>query len=247
MKRITTAGLGLGAASTLLDISSAAFAAETKVKPLNLCMLSGSEEYKSNESLSAFQAIVEKTFPIKCTRAFWTSKKDLPGLNALASCDVMLLFTKRLELPSEQLELVKKYCLAGRPIVGLRTASHAFQNWLELDRQVLGGDYRGHYGSGQVTRVTIANGASNHPILKGVEPFETPSKLYKNPKVADDTNVLLNGTIPEHTEPVAWTRKNQGGRVFYTSLGGPNDFQKKVFQTLLVNAIFWTAQRKPTT
>ena len=91
----------------------------------------------------------------------------------------------------------------------------------------------------------IARGASDHPILKGIEPFETPTKLYKNPHIAEDTNLLLTGTIPEHTEPVAWTRKNHGGRVFYTSLGGPDDFRKKVFQTLLVNAIFWTAQRTP--
>ena len=126
----------------------------------------------------------------------------------------------------------------------MRTASHAFQNWLELDREILGGDYRGHYGSGLITKVAIANGASDHPILKGVEPFETPTKLYKNPHMADDTNLLLTGTIPEHTEPVAWTREHRGGRVFYTSLGGPEDFEKKVFRTLLVNAIFWTAQAK---
>jgi type 1 glutamine amidotransferase len=127
----------------------------------------------------------------------------------------------------------------------LRTASHAFQKWLELDHLVLGGDYQGHYGSGQMTKISIARGAAEHPILKDVEPFETPSKLYKNPKIADDTSLLLTGTIPEHTEPVAWTRKNRGGRVFYTSLGGPDDFQMTVFQTMLVNAIFWTAERKP--
>jgi type 1 glutamine amidotransferase len=157
----------------------------------------------------------------------------------------MLLFTKRLEIPSDQLELVKKYCLAGRPIVGLRTASHAFQKWLELDHLILGGDYRGHYGSGSVTKVGIASGASEHPILKGVEPFETTSKLYKNPHPAEDTKLLLTGSIPDHTEPVAWTRKYRDGRLFYTSLGGPEDFKNKVFQTLLVNAIFWTARRKP--
>ena len=145
---------------------------------------------------------------------------------------------------SDQLELIKKYCLAGRPIVGLRTASHAFQKWLEFDHLILGGDYHGHYGSGPMTKVAIARGASDHPILKGVEPFETPTKLYKNPHIADDTNLLLTGTIPEHTEPVAWTREYHGGRVFYTSLGGPEDFEMKVFQTMLVNAIFWTAKRE---
>jgi type 1 glutamine amidotransferase len=247
IERVAKAGVGLGAATTLLSFTPTAFAASTEEKPLKLCMLSGSEEYKSNESLAAFQETVEKKLPIKCSRAFWKSKAELPGLDALASCDVMLLFTKRLEIPSDQLELVKKYCLAGRPIVGLRTASHAFQNWLELDRLILGGDYRGHYGSGLITKVAIASGASDHPVLKGVEPFETTSKLYKNPQPADDINLLLTGSIPEHTEPVAWTRKSRDGRVFYTSLGGPEDFKQREFQTLLVNAIFWTARRKPIT
>lgn len=241
IERLAHASLGLGAASTLLNASPSAFAAPARDKPVKLCMLSGSEEYKSNESLAAFQEVVEKKFPIKCSRAFWTSKTELPGLDALASSDVMLLFTKRLEISADQLEIVKKYCLSGRPIVGLRTASHAFQQWLELDRMILGGDYRGHYGSGLVTKVAIANGATDHPILKGIEPFETTSKLYKNPRPADDTKLLLTGTIPDHTEPVAWTRNNRGGRVFYTSLGGPEDFGKKVFQTLLINAIFWTS------
>src|SRR5215216_2636199 len=188
MGRIANAGFGLGAASTLLDIPSLALAAQSRDKPLKLCMLSGSEEYKSNESLAAFQELVEKKFAIKCSRAFWKSKTELPGLDALNSCDVMLLFTKRLEIPNDQLELVKKYCLSGRPIVGLRTASHAFQKWLELDHLILGGDYQGHYGSGQMTKVAIARGASNHPVLKEVEPFETPSKLYKNPHIAQDAN-----------------------------------------------------------
>ena len=64
----------------------------------------------------------------------------------------MLLFTKRLELPADQLELVKKYCLAGRPIVGLRTASHAFQNWLELDHEIFGGSYAATMGRGKLPK-----------------------------------------------------------------------------------------------
>lgn len=236
-------GAAAGGGASWLRLAPPLFAA-TAAKPLKLCMLSGSEEYKSNESLAAFQDWVEKQQPIECSRAFWKSKTELPGLDALAGCDVMLLFTKRLEIPNDQLELVKKYCLAGRPVVGLRTASHAFQQWLELDRTILGGDYHGHYKAGDVTKVEIAGAAAKHAVLKGVEPFESPSKLYKNPSIAADTTLLLTGTIPEHKEPVAWTRKNGDGRVFYTSLGGPDDFQNKNFQTLLVNAIFWAAERE---
>jgi len=56
--------------------------------------------------------------------------------------------------------------------------------------------------------------------------------------------VLLTGTIPDHTEPVAWVRVRKVGdktqRVFYTSLGHVEDFQDPSFKQLLVNALGWT-------
>ena len=244
LKRLAGTGLGIGAAASVPSLSSHVWGAPAVDKPLRVCLLSGSKEYQSNESLASFQELLERDYPIKCSRAFWTSKNNLPGLEALESCDVMVLFTKRLELPADQLKRVKKYCLSGRPIVGLRTASHAFQNWLELDREVFGGSYSGHFGDGLTTKVTVADDASRHPILKGFTSFETPTKLYKNPSLADDTHLLLTGAIPGHTEPLAWTREYRGGRVFYTSLGGPDDFEINAFRTMLVNALFWTSQQE---
>jgi type 1 glutamine amidotransferase len=244
IQRAANSGCAFGAASALACPLSRVFAAPTKSKVLRVCLVSGSDEYKSNESLAAFQKYLEKDHPARCSRAFWTEKTNLPGLEALDSCDVMILFTRRLELPKEQLDRVKRYCLAGRPIVGLRTASHAFQNWLELDREILGGSYGGHYGPGQITKIKVAPGADDHPILKGFKPFETTTTLYKNPRLAEDTTLLLTGSIPEHTEPLAWIREHRGGRVFYTSLGGPEDFQKDAFRKLLVDALYWTTQHK---
>jgi type 1 glutamine amidotransferase len=246
IKHLARGAVGIGAAPILGGGSATVFAASSKKKPLSVCMLSGSEEYKSNESLSAFQKFVEKKYPVKCSRAFWKSKNDLPGLESLDSCDVMLVFTKRLELPKDQLERIKKYCYSGRPIVGVRTASHAFQNWLELDREFFGGDYKGHYGSGPACKVATAKGAAKNPVLAGFKPFETPTKLYKNPHIAADTHLLLTGSIPDHTEPVAWTREYRRARIFYTSLGAPADFENELFRNLLINAIHWTAGRNRT-
>ena len=138
---------------------------------------------------------------------------------------------------------MKRYCAAGRPLTGVRTASHAFQNWLAFDKEVLGGDYQGHYGAGPPVQVTVVDRARGHPVLEGVGPLASPYSLYKNPAVAGDAEVLLTGAIPGHAEPVAWTRVHQGGRVFYTSLGGPDDFKKETFRRLLVNALFWTSKR----
>jgi type 1 glutamine amidotransferase len=243
LQRAAGSGLAIGASAALAALPLRAFAAAAKDKPFRVCLLSGSEEYKSNESLAAYQKYLEKSTPARCSRAFWTSKTDLPGLEALEDADLMVLFTKRLELPPEQLVLVKRYCELGRPIVGIRTASHAFQNWLELDRAILGGDYSGHYGKDITTTIKIEKAAEKHPILKGFDPFETKTSLYKNRNIAKDTTLLLTGTIPEHTEPLAWTREHRGGRVFYTSLGGPEDFENPQFLTLLTNAILWTVHR----
>jgi type 1 glutamine amidotransferase len=243
LQRAAGSGCAIAASAALTALPFRAFAATAKEKAFRVCLLSGSEEYKSNESLAAYQKYLEKATPARCSRAFWKSKTDLPGLEALDDADLMVLFTRRLELPPEQLDTVRRYCQSGRPIVGIRTASHAFQNWLELDREILGGDYSGHYGSEFTTAIKIEKDAEKHAILKGFKPFESKSSLYKNRNIAKDTTLLLTGTIPEHTEPLAWTREHRGGRVFYTSLGGPEDFENQQFLTLLTNAILWAVHR----
>jgi putative heme-binding domain-containing protein len=211
---------------------------------LKVCLVSGSLEYHSDESLAAFQKYLEEHYPVRCTRAFRKTDNDLPGLENLDSCDVLLLFTRRLTISGEQLERVKKYCRSGKPIVAVRTASHAFQNWLGLDKEILGGNYQGHYKEGPVTQVAIVDKFKNHPVLAGVQPFPSMGSLYKNTGLASDDEVLLTGSIPGHTEPIAWTRVHNGGRVFYTSLGHPEDFKNDNFRRLLVNALFWTAKRR---
>jgi len=222
---------------------NAARAAETAA-PLKVCLVSASAEYKSDASLAEFQQYLESRCRAACTRVFGADQGDrLDHLEAIDSCDVLLVFARRVTLPDDQLERVKRYCAAGRPLIGVRTASHAFQNWLAFDKEVLGGDYQGHYGAGPPVQVTVVDRARGHPVLEGVGPLASPYSLYKNPAVAGDAEVLLTGAIPGHAEPVAWTRVHQGGRVFYTSLGGPDDFKKETFRRLLVNALFWTSKR----
>ena len=216
-----------------------------KTKPLRVCLVSGSIEYDSDTSLDKLQKHLEKNYRVECSRAFIKSESDLPGLENLDTCDVMLLYTRRLKITGEQLERVKKYCLSGKPIVGIRTASHAFQSWLDLDKEVLGGNYKGHYKEGPLCEVKIEERARQHPILKGVQPFKSVGSLYRNTGLAKDVDILLTGSIPENTEPIAWTRMFKGGRIFYTSLGHQKDFDDPNFVTLIANALHWTTQREP--
>ncbi len=234
------------AAGTVPGLSAAAATLAAGKPPLRICLVSGSAEYESDKSLAAFKSHLEETYRAYCTLIKARGFEDLPGLAALDDCDVALFFTRRLTIEGEQLEQVKRYCGAGRPIVALRTASHGFQNWLEFDKLVLGGNYHGHFGSGPITKVTIEADAENHPVLKGVGPIESTSSLYKTAPLAPDAELLMTGSTPESdgSQPVAWTRPHKEARVFYTSLGGQDDFGNPAFLRLLVNALFWTAKRK---
>jgi putative membrane-bound dehydrogenase-like protein len=210
---------------------------------LTVLLISGSLEYRSDESLAAFEKYLQQNHPVHCVRAFRKTDEDLPGLEWLDKCDVAVFFTRRLKISGEQLDRVKKYATSGKPIVAIRTASHGFQNWLDMDKEVLGGDYKNHYGAGSKCEVKITKEGDRHPVLAGVKPWSSTSSLYKNPNPAKDITVLMTGSIPDHTEPVTWVREYKGGRVFYTSLGHPDDFQEESCRRMITNALFWTAKR----
>lgn len=214
-------------------------------KPLRVCLVSGSAEYESDKSLAILQDYFAKHHPyIVCSRAFAVSETDLPGLENLAKCDVAVLFTRRLKLKGEQLDRIKAYCTSGKPIVGIRTASHGVQSWLEFDNDILGGNYKGHFKEGILTAISVSKDEKSHPVLAGFVPFQSAGSLYKNTGVAKDVHVLLTGSIPDHTEPIAWTREVKGGRVFYTSLGHQKDFLEPSFLRLVSNAVHWTTKHE---
>jgi len=149
-----------------------------------------------------------------------------------------------MELKGEQLERFKNYVTSGRPIVAVRTASHAVQTWLDFDREVLGGNYNMHYPLGPLTTVEVVAEGKNHPVLAGVKITAAAEPLYKNEGHATDVQVLLRGTIEGvPAEDVAWVRDYKGGRIFYTSLGGQETFQQPGFRRMLANALFWTTGR----
>lgn len=210
-----------------------------------VALVSGSLEYKSDESLAGFQTRLEKA-GWACVRCFRTADDDIPGLDKLAGCDVALFFTRRLTINGKQLDAVKAYCAGGKPVVGVRTASHGFQNWLTMDREVFGGDYKGHWKAGPACATKPTGG--KHPVLAGVTPFRSVGSLYKNPMLAGDCTVLLTGTAADKTEPVAWVRtRDVAGkrqRVVYTSLGHPDDFREPAFVALLTNGLAWATGGK---
>lgn len=240
--------------STILLISvvcwTVAAAHGANEPPLKVVMVSGSWEYKSHESLTAYKKHLEENYHVKCTLLKAPKRDDFPGLEALDDCDVALFFTRRLTIDGEQLDRVKKYCTSGRPVVACRTASHGFQNWLEngtgFDKVVLGGNYHGHFGDKPTAALKIEPKAKDHPVLNGVTNMKSRYSLYRTVPLADDCTVLMTASTPESkgSQPCAWTRTHQGARVFYTSFGGPEDFENATFQRMMANALYWAANRE---
>jgi len=228
------------AALLLLAFATAAPSAE----PLRIHMISGSGEYKSEPSLKKLIEDLEAEYRIECT-ASWgrDGAKELDNLQPLADADLMLIFARRMKLGEEQRELIRRHGEQGKPVIGIRTAGHAFpQEDNELfDRKVLGGHYSGHYGKEPVEVKNVAE-AADHPVLAGVGGF-TSQKLYKAGQLAPDTVVLQTGDNGKAEHPVTIVHQYKGGRMFFTSLGVPSDFENEQFRRMLLNAVFWTTGR----
>jgi len=214
---------------------------------LKIHIISGSSEYKSEASLKELQTFLEKTFRVQVT-ASWgkDSGTSLDNLDALKSAELMIVFARRLKLPAEQMKLIRAHWDAGKPVIGIRTAGHAFQTDDNevFDKQVLGGHYKGHYGS-EAVKVTNEEKRADHPVLKDVKPF-TSSKLYSAGPLGKDAVVLQTGDIGKANHPVTIVNTYKGGRTFFTSLGVPEDFKDENFRRLLLNAIFWTTKQDET-
>src|SRR5438128_2569876 len=219
-------------------------AAEPARQP-TIVLISGEYEYKSAETLPALKKHLETRHGFHCVYLERSKGEDIPGLDALDNADLVILFVRRMTLPEAQLGKFKKYLDSGKPLIGLRTASHAFENWAEFDHEVLGGNYHMHYGDKLIATISMVPEAADHPILNGVEKeFVAGGSLYRNAPLPRSSAVLLTGSVNNQApEPVAWTHSYRGARIFYTSLGHPKDFENPSFKRMLVNAVFWTLKR----
>ena len=214
-----------------------------------IALLIGEEEYEAKKTLPEFAAR-ELAYRFGCLIDVMQSDRtnSLPGLERLSKADLMVVYLRRRTLPDEQLAYIRQYLASGKPVVGIRTASHAFQNWLAFDKEILGGNYHGHFGKPKDDSIcnwlTVSTNTS--PILQGLSTnkFGSKSWLYKTSPLAESTQVLLWGqtAADQPAEPVAWINNRIGTRIFYTSLGHPDDFKQEFFCRLLRNAIFWAVK-----
>jgi len=175
-------------------------------KGKHVVLVSGDEEYRSEEGLPQLGKILASHHGFKCTALFAIDPKDgtidpdnrrnIPGLKALRTADLMIIATRFRELPDEQMQYVAEYVEAGKPVLGMRAAVVAFslkpggkyskygfqsKEWPGgFGQQVLGQtwiSHHGHHGK-ESTRGIIAPGAEGHAVVRGCEDIWGPTDVY---------------------------------------------------------------------
>ncbi|MCP4451721.1 MAG: ThuA domain-containing protein, partial [Planctomycetes bacterium] len=223
--------------------------------------ISAESEYGSVETLPGFAQNLALHHGLQCDILQGSPERkgddrhEISGMEAVSQADLVVVYARRRAFPADQMAFLKDYLNRGGALIGLRTASHAFDSrgsgpadhmeWATFDPEVLGGHYHGHHGAGPLCTVTRDSSAGDHPILGGVKlPLVSHGSLYEVRPLTRTTTSLLMGTIPgQEAEPVAWTHQYHGARIFYTSLGHADDFMNPEFRRLLVNAVFWTMNK----
>ncbi|MEQ8789273.1 MAG: ThuA domain-containing protein [Pirellulaceae bacterium] len=193
----------------------------------HIVLVSGDEEYRSEEALPQLGKILAKRHGFKCTVLFAIDPEtglinpnvttNIPGLEALDSADLMIIFTRFRALPPEQMQHIDAYLQSGKPVIGMRTATHAFnfkgdapfrhygngyggdmKDWADgFGRLVLGEKWISHHGSHkhESTRGLIAPQAKGHPVVRGIEDGDVwgPTDVYgvRLPLPGDSTPIVL--------------------------------------------------------
>lgn len=198
----------------------------------HIVLVSGDEEYRSEETLPQLARILARHHGFKCTVLFAIDKNNgtinpnqndnIPGLEALDTADLLVIFTRFRNLPDEQMKHIVDYVESGRPVVGLRTATHAFAipegrtyahyGWQSkswdggFGRQILGETWINHHGQHgkQSTRGKIAPGAQDHPILRGISDGDIwgPTDVYAvRLPLPGDSRPLVLGEVLAGMQP----------------------------------------------
>ncbi|MEZ7958009.1 MAG: ThuA domain-containing protein [Rubritalea sp.] len=163
----------------------------------HIVFVASDHEYRAEETCTALARILAKHHGYDCTVLYGVNEEgeitagasDIKGLEALEKADLMVIFTRFLDLPDDQMKYIDGYVKRGGPVVGLRTSSHAFKipkgkTYSKYDfrfkgkdfkngfgEQILGNTWVGHYGKNHVkgTRIQVIPEQKNHAILTGVK------------------------------------------------------------------------------
>jgi len=193
----------------------------------HVVLVAGDDEYHSEEALPQLAKILAVRHGFRCTVLFTLNAADgaidrhaqfLPGLEELEGADLLILFVRFRNLPDSQMKHLVDYIESGKPIIGLRTATHAFrmppdstyarysydskiEGWEGgFGRRVLGETWINHHGQHgkQGTRAVAVKEAADSPILRGISDREiwVPTDVYRvRLPLPGDSRPLLLGEV----------------------------------------------------
>jgi hypothetical protein len=196
----------------------------------HIVFVTGDEEYRSEEGLPMLAKILAVRHGFKCTVLFSinpadgtidpTNQTNVVGLKNLETADMMVLLTRFRGPPTDQMKYVVDFVNSGKPIFGLRTATHGFAihdkqspyakyDWNSKEwpggfgQQVLGDTWVSHHGNHgkESTRGVINDNFKDHPILKGVTDIWCPTDVYGIAHLPSDAKVLVYGQVLEGMKP----------------------------------------------
>jgi hypothetical protein len=201
-----------------------------KANGKSVVLISGDEEYRSEEGLPQLGKILSQRHGFKCTVVFSVGPKsgeiepnlhsNEPGLEALDSADLCIMLLRFREWPDDQMKHFVDYYLAGKPIIALRTSTHAFSydgkstsaykkfSWSSgewkggFGKQVLGETWVSHWGNHkhEATRGVIDESAKKLALFHGVEDIFGTTDVYEAHPPADAT-ILVRGQVLKGMEP----------------------------------------------
>ena len=190
----------------------------------HIVFIAAEESYRSELSMPLMARILAQQ-GFRCSVLFAIDPEDgsidqrvrdnIPGLEILKSADLLVAFLRWRELPDDQMKHIVDYTESGRPIVGIRNATHPFRysadsesayahlDWSSKDpsggwgRKVLGETWVSHYGTNLVesTRCDAVPAMNEHPIFTGVSrSFWLPDDVYGiSDQLEGDCQPLLVG------------------------------------------------------
>jgi len=192
-------------------------------KGKKIVLIAGDEEYRSEEAMPMLGKILSQHHGFDCTVLFSidpdtgiinpNNQNNIPGLEALDSADLMIISTRFRQLPDDQLAHIGKFLNAGKPVIGLRTATHAFTgkakfenlSWGKFGREILGEQWVNHHGKHKVQGCLGVPEPANakNPVLNGVKHAFASSDVYGVIHLTPADKILLRGAVTESLDPTS--------------------------------------------
>lgn len=196
----------------------------------HIVLLAGDEEYRSEESLPMLGKILSQRHGFKCSVLFSqdadgtinpNNSTNVPGMHLLGSADLAILTFRFRELPDSEMKHFVDYVQRGKPLIAIRTATHAFQysknkqsayakwDWKSKEwpggfgQQVLGDTWVSHHGvhAKESARGLIDGPHAEHPVVRGVKDIWGPSDVYGIIRLKNTDTILVHGQVIKGMKP----------------------------------------------